>query len=167
MKQLEELQQWFQGLQARERNLVLAAAVVMVLTLFYLAIWEPLHNSLADETSRHKSQLEILSWMQNASAEVKALKASGTSARQVNTNQPVTLVVETSATSSGLKPFITKLESTSDKGARVMIDAASFDQLVLWLNNLQTQYGISVISANLDRHSKPGTINGRLTLNRN
>jgi general secretion pathway protein M len=167
MKQLEDLQQWFQGLQARERNLVLAATVVMVATLFYIAIWEPLHNSLADETSRHQSQLEILNWMQNASAEVKALKASGSTARQVNTSQPVSLVIEKSATSSGLKPFITKLESTSDKGARIKIDAASFDQLVLWLNNLQTQYGISVISANLDRHSKPGTINARLTLNRN
>ena len=167
MKQLNDLQQWFQSLHVRERNLVLAASVVMVLTLFYIAVWEPLHNSLADETSRHQSQLEILSWMQNASAEVKALKASGTSVRKPNTNQPVSLLVEKSSTSSGLKPFITKLESTSDKGARIKIDAASFDQLILWLNNLQTQYGISVTSAKLERHSKPGTVNARLTLNRN
>ena len=167
MKQLDDIQQWFLSLHARERHLVLAASAVVFLTLFYLAVWEPLHKSLAAETSRQQTQLEILDWMQNASAEVKALQAAGNTARQPASNQPVSLLVEKSAATSGLKQYITKLESTSNKGARVIIDAASFDQMVLWLNNLQTQYGISVTSANLDRHTKPGTINARLTLNRN
>lgn len=166
MKQLDDLQQWFQGLQARERHLVLTAAVVIIVTLCYLVLWEPLHKSKSDQISRLQSQLEIISWMQTASAEIKALRASGTTAKQANNSQPVSLLVEKSAAASGLKQYLSKLESTSNKGARVKIDAASFDQLVLWLNNLQTQYGISVTTANIDRHSTPGTVNARLTLNR-
>jgi general secretion pathway protein M len=104
--------------------------------------------------------------MQNAAKEVKVLKASGSPSKKINSTQPVTLVVEQSAATAGIKPYLSRLESTSDKGARVTIDAASFDQLLLWLNTLQTQYGINVTSANLDRDDKPGTVNARMTLKR-
>jgi general secretion pathway protein M len=104
--------------------------------------------------------------MQKASIEARALKASGISNETAGSTQPVTLLVENSTTTAGLKPFMSKLESTSDKGARVTLDAVSFDQMLLWLNTLQTQYGITVSSANLDRDDKPGAVNVRMTLDR-
>ena len=166
MKQLEEIQNWYHGLQQRERQLVLAASVVVIATIFYLVVWEPIINGVDDQTQKYQSQLDILEWMQGAATEVSALKATGASKRRSNSNQPVSLLVEQSATTAGLKPYLTKLESTSDKGARVTIDAASFDQILLWLNTLQTRYGISVSSANLDRDDKPGAVNARMTLSR-
>lgn len=166
MKQLEEIQNWYHGLQQRERQLVLAASVIVVVTLLYLSIWEPIHKGVTQQSQKYTTQLDILQWMQNAAAEVKSLKASGAAKRRTNSSQPVSLLVEQSASTAGLKPYLTKLESTSDKGARVTMDAASFDQLLLWLNTLQTQYGITVSSANLDREDKPGTVNVRMTLGR-
>ena len=167
MKQLEDIKNWYHGLQQRERQLVLAASVVVIITLLYLIIWEPIHNGLRDQTQKYESQVDILDWMQTAATEVRALKATGATKRSTNSSQPVSLVVERSAATAGIKPFIRKLESTSDKGARVTIDEASFDQLLLWLSTLQTQYGISVSSANLDRVDKPGAVNARMTLSRN
>jgi len=166
MKQLEEIQNWYQGLQQRERQLVLAASAVIVITLLYLTIWEPIHKGVEDQTQKYQTQVEILDWMQAAATEVRALKASGATKKRTNNSQPVTLLVEKSATTAGLKPYLRKLESTTDKGARVTIDDASFDQVLLWLNTLQIQYGISVSSANLDRADKAGAINARMTLNR-
>ncbi len=166
MKQLDDIQQWYQSLHTRERYLVLSAAAVIIITLLYLSVWEPLHKGVEKQTQRYQNQLNILSWMQNASAEARALRASDSASKRLNSSQPVTLLVEKSAQSAGLKKYISKLESTSDKGARVTIAAASFDQMLLWLNTLQSQYGITVSSANLDRNSKPGTVNARLTLKR-
>ena len=166
MKQLEEIQNWYQGLQQRERQLVLAASAVIVITLLYLTIWEPIHKGVEDQTQKYQTQVEILDWMQAAATEVRALQASGAAKKRTNSSQPVTLLLEKSATTAGLKPYLRKLESTTDKGARVTIDDASFDQVLLWLNTLQIQYGISVSSANLDRADKAGAINARMTLNR-
>lgn len=166
MKQLEEIQHWYQGLQQRERQLVLAASTVIIITLLYLIIWEPIHKGIEDQTQKYLTQADIIDWMQTAAAEVRTLKASGASKRRTNSSQPVTLLVENSAATAGIKPYLTKLESTSDKGARVTIDAASFDQVLLWLNTLQTQYGISVSSANLERDDKAGAVNARMTLDR-
>jgi general secretion pathway protein M len=75
-------------------------------------------------------------------------------------------MIEKSAATAGLKPYLSKLESTSDKGARVTFEDVSFDQLLLWLDTLQTRYGISVSSANLDRADKAGAVKARMTLNR-
>lgn len=167
MKQLEELQHWYQSLQQRERQLVLTASFIIAATLFYLIIWEPVHKNIEEQTHKYQSQTDILHWMQDAAKEVKMLKASGGANKRVSGTQPVTLLVENSATTAGLKPYLSKLESTSDKGARVTIDAASFDQILLWLNTMQIKYGIAVTSANLDRDDKPGAVNARMTLNRN
>ena len=167
MKQLHELQHWYQGLQQRERQLVLAATAVIIITLLYLVIWEPVVNGVEEQRQKYQAQADIIEWMQTAAAEVSALKASGAARRTTNSSQPVSLLVEKSAATAGLKPYMTKLESTTDKGARVTFDAASFDQLLLWLGTLQTQYGITVSSANLDRDDKPGAISARMTLNRN
>ncbi len=166
MKQMDDIQHWYQGLQQRERQLVLAASAVIIITLLYLIIWEPIHKGIEEQTQKYQSQIEILDWMQTAATEVRTLKASGATKRRTNSTQPVSLLVEQSTTTAGLKPYLTKLESTSDKGARVTIDAASFDQILLWLNTLQTQYGITVSSANLDRDNKPGAVNARMTLSR-
>jgi general secretion pathway protein M len=166
MKQLDDIKNWYQGLQQRERQLVLAASAVIIITLLYLTIWEPIHQGIEDQTQKYQTQVDILDWMQTAAIEVRTLQASGAAKRRTNSSQPVTLLVETSATTAGLKPYLSKLESTSDKGARITIDAASFDQLLLWLNTLQSQYGITVSSANLDRNNTPGAVNARMTLNR-
>lgn len=167
MKQLEEIQHWYHGLQQRERQLVLAASAVIIVTLLYLIIWEPVKNGVEEQSQKYQTQVDILEWMQAAAVEVRTLKASGAANRNTNSSQPVTLLVEKSTTTAGLKPFLRKLESTTDKGARISIDAASFDQLLLWLGTLQTQYGISVSSANLDRDDTAGAVNVRMTLNRN
>jgi general secretion pathway protein M len=166
MKQLEDIQHWYQGLQQRERQLVLAASAVIVITLLYLTIWEPIHKGVEAQTQKYQTQIDILDWMQTAATEVRALQASGAANKRTNSSQPVSLLVEKSAATAGLKPYLRKLESTSDKGARVTIDDASFDQILLWLSTLQTQYGISVSSANIDRADKAGAINARMTLDR-
>jgi general secretion pathway protein M len=166
MKQLEDIQHWYHGLQQRERQLVLAASAVIVITLLYLTIWEPIHKGVEVQTQKYQTHIDILDWMQVAATEVRTLQASGAAKRQTNSSQPVSLLVEKSAATAGLKPYLRKLESTSDKGARVTIDDASFDQVLLWLSTLQTQYGISVSSANFDRADKAGAINARMTLDR-
>ena len=166
MKLLDEGLSWYRGLQQRERLLVLGASLMIAFTLFFLIIWEPVHKNLEEQSQRYQAQLGVLQWMQNAADEVRRLKATGDRNRVTRSDQPDTLIVENSAATAGIKAYLSRLESTSDKGARVTIDAASFDQLLLWLNTLQTRHGITVRSANMDRDDTPGGVNARLTLNR-
>ncbi len=166
MNQLNTLQHWYHSLQPRERIMVIATAIIMVITIFYLTVWEPLHKGLDSAEQEYQSNLNNLQWMQQAAAEVRALKSSGSSARNTASNQPVTLVVEQAANNSAIKNNISKLESSSNDGARVALNAASFDQMLIWLNVLEQNHGIRVSSASIERSDKPGTVNARLSFNK-
>lgn len=160
-QQLEILNAWYSGLPGRDRNLLITALVLLSITLFYLIVWEPVHQGRDQQQQQLKSQQEVYAWMQSAAQEAAALKGSGI--RKVTSNQPITLILETSATASGLKQQISKIESSGKTGAQVKIDSASFDQLLVWLNTLEQQHGVTIATASIERNDQPGTISARLS----
>ena len=160
-QQLEIISLWYNSLSLRDRNMLIAISCLLIVTLFYLIIWEPIHQGLDQQQQKHKSQQDIYAWMQSASNEVKTLKRSGT--RKAPSKQAITLTLENSANVSGLKKYINKIESSGKNGARVKIDSVSFDQLLVWLNTLEQQHGISITTASIDRADGTGSISARLS----
>jgi len=166
MDQLEQLKQWYRALPSREKWMVSGTSVLIVITLFYLLIWEPLHLGLDQEQQKQLSQQEILIWMQQAATEVQSLRRSGGGKTIRDRNKPTTLVIEQAINNAGLKPSVKKIESSGSNGARVTLSEASFNQIVVWLNTLSTYNGIQVVSANMERSDKPGRVDARLTFDR-
>ena len=167
MKQIEYLQLHYQNLSPRDQKLALATASLIIITLFYTMIWEPIHQDMEYQQQDQITQQEIYTWMRNAQSEVMTLRQSGdTRGETLKTNSPVSIVVEQSANTSGLKKYISKIESSGKNSAQIKIAAISFDQMLLWINTLKTRFGILVSSAKIERTNKVGLINARLTVNR-
>ena len=166
MEQLQQLKQWFKSLPQKEQWMVSGTVLLIIITLFYLIIWEPIHVGLQEEKQKQQSQQEILIWMQNAAEEVRSLRASGNRSTIRDRNKPITLVIEQAIKNAGLKPSVNKIESSGSDGARVTLNEASFNQVLVWLNTLSTYNGIQVVSANIERGSKPGRANARLSFER-
>lgn len=166
MDKLQQLKQWFFALPVKEQRLLSTAVALILVTLFYLTIWEPVQLSLQNEKQKQQSQNEILLWMQEAAAEVKTLRASGSAGNIRDKNKPTTLVVERALSNAGLKSSVNKIESASNNGARVTLKDASFNQVLVWLNTLSKHNGIQVASANIERSENPGKANVRLTFER-
>lgn len=166
MEQLQQLKQWFYSLPTKEQWLVSGTGILILITLFYLIIWEPVHLNLETEKQKQQTQKEILIWMQRAAMEAEALQASGIKSTIRDKDKPVTLVIEQTILNAGLKPSVNKIESSGSDGARVTLNEASFNQILVWLNTIATYNGIQVTSANIERASSPGRANARLTLDR-
>lgn len=166
MAQLEQLKQWFNSLPQKEQWMVSGTGILIIVTLFYLIIWEPINLGLKAEQQKQQSQTEILLWMQQAANEVKTLRSSGVRGNIRDKNKPTTLVIEQSIKNAGLKSSLNKLESSGNNGARVILNEASFNQILVWLNTLSTHNGIQVVSANIERNTSPGRVNARLTFER-
>ena len=166
MDQLQQLKHWFKSLQQKEQWMVTGTVLLIIVTLFYLIVWEPIHVGLQEEKLKQQSQQEILLWMQDAAAEVKILRASGSRGSIRDGNKPITLVIEQAIKNAGLKSSVNKIESSGNNGARVTLNEASFNQVLVWLNTLATHNGIQVVSANIERASKAGRANVRLTFER-
>lgn len=165
MDQVQQIKQWFNSLPSKEQWMVSATGTLIIITLFYLIIWEPIHVGLSSEQQKQQSQKEVLLWMQNAAEEVKGLRSSGGVTIR-DKNKPATLVIEQTITNAGLKPSVKKIESSGKNGARVTLNEAPFNQVMVWLNTLAKHNGIQVVSANIERTDKPGSANARLTLER-
>ncbi len=166
MEQLRQLKQWFYSLSTKEQRMVSGTVSVIIITLFYIIVWEPVHLGLESAQQKQQSQKEILLWMQEAATEVKTLRATGGSNTIHGKNKPTTLVIEQTINNAGLKTSVNKIESSGNNGARVTLNEVSFNQLLVWLNTLATHNGIQVVSANIERASKPGRANARLTFDR-
>lgn len=166
MEQWQQVKNWYQALPSKERLMVTGTGIFIFITLFYLIIWEPINDGVKAERQKQQAQKEIILWMQQAATEVKSLRAAGNSETIRDKNKPATLVIEQTINNAGLKSSVKKIESSGKNGARVTLDEASFNQVLVWLNTLATHNGIRVVSANIERTEKPGRTNARFILER-
>jgi general secretion pathway protein M len=166
MDQLQQLKQWYKSLPQKEQWMVSGTVLFIIATLFYLLIWEPIHLGLQEEKQKQQAQQEIMIWMQDAASEVQALRASGSRSTIRDKNKAITLVIEQSINNAGLKASVNKIESSGSDGARVTLNEAPFNQVLVWLNTLATYNGVQVVSANIERASKPGHADVRLSFER-
>jgi len=165
MEQVQQIKQWFEALTNKEQWIVSGTALLIIFTLFFLIVWEPLHSGLNTERQKQTTQSKNLIWMQKAAKEVSGLRRSGSNTVVRDKNKPTTLVIEEAIKNAGLTPNISKIESSGKNGARVTLDKASFNQILVWLNTLAKHNGIHVSSANIER-SGAGITNARLTFER-
>lgn len=166
MAQLQQLKLWFYSLSLKEQRMVSGAIAIIILTLFYLIVWEPVHQGLESAQQKHQSQNEILLWMQQAATEVSSLRSAGGRSIIKDKNKPITLVIEQTVNNAGLKSSVNKIESSGRNGARVTLKDAPFNQILIWLNTLATHNGVHVVSANIERGDSPGRADARLTFER-
>ena len=166
MQLLEQLKRWHGSLPTRDMWLVNLTAVFVLLTLFYLAIWEPIHKGLEAEKVKHETGQEVLAWMQQAAQQVQQLRASGGRSQNKSASKPTTLVLEQTLSSAGLRPFVGKIESASKNSARVKLENVPFNQMLVWLNTLTRFHGMTISSATIERGDKPGSANARLSFSR-
>ena len=166
MKQLEQFRHWFYSLTKKEQQIVSGTTVFVIITLFFLIVWEPLHLGLDSEKLKQTTQDKSLIWMQQAATEVKSLRSSGSRTNLRDKNKPTTLVIEQAINNAGLKPSVNKIESSGNNGVRVTLNEVPFKQKLGWLNTLAKHNGIHVTSANRERAGSAGKANVRLTFER-
>jgi len=160
------MKDWLDSLEQRERIFVIGGAVAVTLALLYAFIWTPLDNG-------HRSmQLSVDSW-QKSLAELRPLRgmqsAPTNSARPaVNMQQTPVVIVDSTLRARGLDRALQRSQPTTSNGIRVEFENVAFDDLVLWLDDLSSQYAMEVASGSLSTSSQaaPGRINATLTLER-
>jgi len=160
------MRDWFESLERRERLFVSVGAVTVTLTLLYALVWSPLDQE-------HRSmQSSVDSWQQSLT-ELRPLR--GMQAEPANTARPATgsqqtpvVIVDQTLRARGLDRLLRRSQPTTSNGIRVEFENVAFDDLVLWLDDLSSQYAMEVASGSMSTTTQagPGRINATLTLER-
>ncbi len=160
---ITQLQEWFRSLAPRERLLVSVGGVVVAITILYLGIWEPLSKAHGKRETDLASAQALAQKLEVLAAATQKAQANGGNAI-VDTGASLLATVDQVGKSGMLGKPLTRIQPEGDHEVKVWIDGVSFEALVRWINELESHYGISIQTADLDRDTLPGQVNARLSL---
>lgn len=159
------MRNWFESLQIRERIFVLTAAVFLVFAVLYFGIWTPL------DRGQKSLSLSIDSW-KNALIELQPLKSqlqslASEQSQQVDHNQSLVVIIDNTLRARSLYNSLQRSQPITSSRISVEFENAAFDDLVLWLGDLSTKYGLKLRSGNFSyARDSEGRVNSTITLER-
>ncbi len=162
---LQPVTQWLDTLEKRERQTVQTGATVLVIMILYLAIWDPITSSYNEQQLQYQSQRQLHDWMREAASEIRGLEASGNSMAARFRNQSISSLADRSATTSGVKPFINKIDQGKE-GVKVTLKQADFDRIITWLADMENKYGIIATKVKVEKAKASGAVDADITLER-
>ena len=155
---------WFESLEQRERIFVVVGALVVIIAVLWAGIWLPVDKGHREAAARVADWERSLSELRPLAAAPQSTGQS-TSTPRPSTQSPVIIVDNTLRSRSLAQP---KRSQPTPNGIRVEFENVAFDDLVLWLGDLSSQYGMEVQAGSLSTSTAagPGRINASLTLER-
>ena len=154
---MDKLQGWWRGISGREQRLVAVGGSVLLIGLFYWAIWQPVASRIAERERQVVNQQQTLAWLKEKGQEVLAMQ--GGQGRQIDTSGTLDGMVNRTAFNQKIK--IARLQPQGQE-LQVWIDTVQFDDLLLWLSTLVEQHGIQVQIIEIAREDlAPGLVKVR------
>lgn len=151
MSQMQQLHSWWLSLQKREQQLLLGAGVTLAIAAFYWLLWAPLHQS-------YQTQQQQLQQMSQQLLQVRSFPVVSV---QSKVQGSLTDIISSSARTHKIQ--VSRMQPQNDQ-MQVMLNDISFDQLLIWLHELQYQHNVSIVQLDLSVADAPGMVRVRRLL---
>lgn len=158
------MKDWLEGLESRERLMLIAGIVLLALLLFYAMVLAPLRSGYHALQENVSGQRATAVWMQESAQTIQRLRGSSGAAAKGLGGRSLLAVTDSTARAGGLGSALKRVEPEGGNSVRVWLEGAPFDILIRWLGTLSTQHGVAADSVTLERNEAVGRVNVRLTL---
>lgn len=153
----QPLQEFWSARDARERNMLSIAALVVGLALVYLLLIDPALEGRQQLSKTLPNLRQQVAQMQALSKEAGELAD-----RDTPVVEPVSRAsVEAALARNGLKA---QNLTVNNEILVAQFSGASFSQLVRWLQDMQKTAMVTVVESNVVAQDQPDTVNATLTL---
>ena len=160
MEQIQMLKARFDELEQREQYLLLAAGAVIIIFLFMSLVYRPLSSALTSERAAYFSQTELRDWMQTQVTLLKS-QSSSSPATANRGNRSASVLINQAAAQNSIQ--ISRSQPRGNNQYQIWLDKVPFNQLMIWLTDLQNDYGIHVQSINISKAEEEGQVRVNLT----
>lgn len=157
------MKQWFMMLSSREKTIVSVGAVLVPLLLLWLVVLQPTMNKHAQLDEQIKDRNNILQTMRSQSAEVKLLQQNGGNQKKVTTGNPQQKV-EGALRTWRLRSSLGVMSAPNSSSVKLNLRDAEADNIMRFLFDLETKYGLSVKDFSMKPTKDIGKANASLTL---
>ena len=159
------IRDWFEQLKSREKLIVSVGTVVVTVALIVSLGIRPLYVNSARTAERVANKEALLAKLEQAATRLSSANRGSAGAIE-SASQSMVVVVDKSARSFGLGQYLTRNQPDGGTGIRLRFEGAPFDDLVTWIAEIQTRYGMTTVSASFDQAGARGRVNCSLVLDR-
>ena len=153
------MKDWFVQLNQREQLSVLVLAAALGLYLLYMLLWLPLDDRREQLAQQNEGIAGSLQRVDAMVSEISRLReGGGASASRRN----LTSLVNQSTGRHGLQ--VSRLQPNSRGDIQVRLEGAAFDELVVWLDEIENREGLLVTEVAITQAGAPGRVNATIRI---
>lgn len=133
---------YYKNLSPRERYLIGATVLLILVTAAYILLFEPYYKKLAQLQTQVPEKQATYLWMNQEISQVnpELLKnATNLPNGSKGEDLPLVSIVEQSAKEANFKQFIKRMQPDKDGGIKIWLSDVYFDPWVQWIDQLSTQ----------------------------
>jgi len=159
MSNFSDLMVSYHTLENREKKILGAGILVVSIFIIYMFIFKPMSDSIIRLEKSNTTNQQLLEWITHSVASLKG--SSSTSSVSKRNGRSLNVIINTTASSAQIS--ISRSQPRDNNQYQIWLDKAMFNDLLLWLNVLQKDYGIFVSSINLGVTEVKGQVRVNLT----
>ena len=156
--------EWLKKLSKNEQKLLKYGGLIIFIALFWALVFKPLTTTLEQKHTRLSVLSLQLKDMQNSKS-VLLLQQQESSKLQRDLNKPFISWIDEQLEKNTLSNFVTRSEPKDSKTLILTFESIVFDDLAVWLQDLEQNYGINILEADINLTDRTnGLCNARITL---
>lgn len=142
---------YLNSLNDREKWMVIGAGLCLILYVYYLFLYEPLHQKITQKSEHYIEKVDTLEWMKTINQTYHPAKSKQT----LDNSKLLTLIASQLKEKETLK-VPSQIQQTSAGEIQITFDEVPFTLFIHWLIQLNEQYQIIIKQFEVDRTDKPG-----------
>lgn len=159
---INNLQQRFTALSPKDRLALTVLGIFLSLLIVIYLLILPANRFAIDAAQHHQQRAELLAWMRANETPARMLTSQHSDQPRPSQGQSILSLASQSAQTHNIS--FKRFEPFGENGLRVWLDNIAFNDMLLWLTQMQDQYSIEVLQASVDRGKSSGMITAKLEL---
>lgn len=156
------MQQWFNNLPRREQLMLLIGGGAVLLYILFMLVLAPMSAAVSDMKRQNQAAAVTLAEVQQLAAEYQRLQQNSDRPRQSGGN--LTRIIDSSVKNNQLT--MSRFQPSSRGDVQVRFENAPFNNILAWLNEMESAHGIMVKDLTVGPGAGTGLVNVSVRLYR-
>ena len=149
----EQIKEWWEGITAREQQLVSVGGSIALLVIVYYLIWLPAASTLETNQQKLKSTEQTLLWVE--SNVEKLLAEGGIQDQTEGRKQNLSRLISSTAKRNNID--ISRIQNQNEQ-VDVWINDVQFTAFLKWVTALKNDNKVSIINVDISQNQTKGMV---------